>query len=248
MGQFPLRRALVSTPQPTNFKQTQNNPIRRWDKTHDADNAIENSLYLTTAAKLANRKPHSPSEGYYLNEALNAYTFITTSGLINSQSLLNDGLRPYNTSDPLSCKNNGLATWSYNQGAIIPGLAEMTWSTGDKKYTDLAISIATAAVTLLTDKKGILHDTVCEPGCVGDSGQFKGVLARGVQFLVQRAGMGADTKALLVGFLKRNADSIWNNARSSASLGPLWSGPYLDSSVQAQSSALDAIIGAACVS
>lgn len=65
---------------------------------------------------------------------------------------------------------------------------------------------------------------------------------------MQRAGMGADTKTLFVGFLQKNADSIWDNARSGAALGPLWSGPYLESSVPAQSSALDAIVGAACVS
>jgi predicted alpha-1,6-mannanase (GH76 family) len=139
-------------------------------------------------------------------------------------------------------------TWTYNQGALLPGLAELTWSTGDAKYNDLAITIATAAIKLLTDKNGILHDRACEPGCVGDSSQFKGVLARGVQFLVQRASVPADAKALFVNFLRTNAEGIWSNARSGARLGPLWSGPYLESSVQAQSSALDAIVGAACVS
>ena len=36
-------------------------------------NAVENELYLTTAAKLANRLPSTPSAYYYLNEAVKAY-------------------------------------------------------------------------------------------------------------------------------------------------------------------------------
>jgi predicted alpha-1,6-mannanase (GH76 family) len=222
--------------------------IYRWDKNHDADNAIENSLYLTTAAKLANRKPSTPSDGYYLNEAIKAYTFITQSGLINSQYLLNDGLFP-NSSAPNSCKNNNGTIWSYNQGAPLAGLAEMTISTGDSKYNDLAIKIATAAIDSLTDSNTILHDA-CETNlCPGDGGQFKGVFARNVQFLVNRvSNLPAGSAELFRSFLRKNAQSIWDRARSGARLGPVWSGPYYEASVQHQSSALDAIVGAACVS
>lgn len=38
--------------------------------------------------------------------------------MINSESLINDGL----TSD---CKNNGGLTWTYNQGVILGGLANL---------------------------------------------------------------------------------------------------------------------------
>ena len=169
------------------------------------------------------------------------------SGLINSQNLINDGLFPQSSQNN-SCKNNGGTTWSYNQGAILSGLAELTLLTGDARYSDLAITIATAAIELLTDSNGILHDP-CEPVlCVGDGGQFKGVFARNVQFLVNMANLPASTEDLFTKFLKDNANSIWTTARSGSKLGPIWSGPYSASSVQTQSSALDAIIGAACVS
>ena len=234
----------------------------RWDKAHSSDNAIENSLYLTTAAKLANRKPHTPSEGYYLNEAIKAHDFIVNSGLINTTTnLLNDGLFPQSSS-PNSCKNNNGIYWSYNQGALLSGLVEMTWATSNHQYEDLAIKIASAAIDpeniltdsygvhALTDSNGILHD-VCEkdnPPCGGDGGQFKGVFARNLQFMVNRANLPADLAQKFSDYLRNNANSIWDNAMSGNSLGPVWSGPYSTASVQSQSSALDALVGAACVS
>ena len=62
-----------------------------WDKSHTGVGAVENELYLTAAAKLANRKPSSPSGGYYFNEAIKAYDWFIGSGLINSQNLINNG-------------------------------------------------------------------------------------------------------------------------------------------------------------
>lgn len=153
--------------------------------------------------------------------------------------------------------------WSYNQGALLSGLVELTWATGNHSYEDLAIAIASAAIDpknvvtdssgvhALTDGDGVLHDTVCEkdnPPCSGDGGQFKGVFMRDLQFMVNRANLPADISQKFSDYLRRNANSIWDHARSGGALGPVWSGPYTTASVQSQSSALDAIVGAACVS
>ncbi|PBP16816.1 glycosyl hydrolase [Diplocarpon rosae] len=213
-----------------------------WDKAHTSVGAVENELYLTAAAKLANRLPHSPSNGYYLNEALKAYEWFIHSGLINEQNVINNGL------DLKTCKNDGTYVFSYNQGIILSGLAEMTWSTGDAKYNELANTIALAALKNLTNANGILTDP-CDRGCNSDTEQFKGIFGRGIHFLVNRAAvLPAATRTIYVDFLKKNADSIWAYSQVNNQLGLVWSGPKGPSTIQTQSSALDVIVGAACVS
>jgi len=212
----------------------------RWHKTETQVNAIENELYLAAAAKLANRSPKLPSERYYLDEAIKVHDWFVGSGLINNQSLINDGI----TAD---CQNNGGLVWSYNQGVILGGLVELTFSTGDAKYATLANDIALAAVKNVVDGNGILTDPCGE--CAADGGQFKGVFIRNLQFLVERSTvLDSNLKAVFVKFILNNANSLWNNDRDGNLLGPLWDGPYLNASVQSQSSALDALVAAAAVS
>jgi len=215
----------------------------RWDKAHTGVGAVENELYLTAAAKLANRRPNTPSGGYYFNEAIKAYEWFIASGLINSDNVINNGL-------VLStCKNDGNIVFSYNQGILLSGLAELTWSTGDAKYNQLANTIALAAIANLTDANGILHEPCEKTGCNSDTQQFKGIFGRAIQFLVNRAMvMPAATRATYVDFLRRNADSIWAYNQVDNQLGLVWSGPKGTATIQTQSSALDAIVGAACVS
>jgi len=200
-------------------------------------------LYLTAAAKLANRRPSTPSGGYYFNEAMKAYEWFINSGLINSQNVINNGLKLD------TCKNDGLPVFTYNQGILLAGLAEMTWSTGDSKYNELANTIATATISLMTDSNGILHEA-CEASntCSPDLQQFKGVFGRNIQFLYNRGMVLPDEmKTLYRSFLQKNADAIWSYDQADNQLGLVWSGPYTKATVQTQSSALDAIVGAACV-
>jgi predicted alpha-1,6-mannanase (GH76 family) len=219
------------------------NILLRWDKAHTGVGAVENELYLTTAAKLANRLPSTPSGGYYFNEAMKAYTWFINSGLINSNNTINNGL-------VLStCKNDGNIVFSYNQGILLSGLAELTWATGDNTYNELANTIATAAIHALTDSNGILHEACEATGCDGDEEQFKGVFGRNIQFLVNRATvLPAETRTLFTNFLEVNANAIWADDQASNQLGLVWSGPSGTATIQTQSSALDAIVGAACVS
>jgi len=211
-----------------------------WEKPNIGVNAIENELYITAAAKLANRKPSTPSGGYYFNEAIKAHDWFVNSGMINSQNLINDGLNS-------NCQNNGATTWSYNQGVILSGLTELTWSTGQESYTDLAVKIATATINLLTDSNGILVDACGD--CGGDGGQFKGVFARNLQFMYNRAdGLTDGNKTIFRNFLQNNANSLWTNDQSGGLLGPLWQGPYEAAGPNTQGSALDLLVAAAGVS
>ncbi|TVY28354.1 Mannan endo-1,6-alpha-mannosidase [Lachnellula hyalina] len=217
-----------------------------WDKAHTSVNAVANALYITAAAKLANRRPSTPSSGYYYDEAVKATTWFMNSGMINSQNQINDGLDLAN-----NCVNNNGPVFTYNQGIILSGLVELTWASGDDSYNELANTLATATISIMTDANGILHEA-CEStgGCDSNLQQFKGIFGRNIQFLYNRANiLPANTKTLYQSFLQTNANAIWANDQVDNQLGLVWSGPSSSmATLQTQSSALDAIVGAAAVS
>ncbi|OTB08205.1 glycoside hydrolase family 76 protein [Hypoxylon sp. CI-4A] len=203
-----------------------------WSKVTLYTNAIANELYLSVAASLANRVPSQ--KDYFLDIALNQWNWFKNSGLINKDNLINDGL----TDD---CKNNGMQTWTYNQGVILGGLVELAKASGDDSLLDEAQTIASAAISKLT-KDGILFEG-CEPDCGSDGSQFKGIFMRNLRYLQEAAPMDA-----IKNFLLTNADTIWSKNRNSQNeLGGTWEGPYTNATAGTQSSALDVLVAAAAV-
>lgn len=185
------------------------------------------------AASLANRVP--AKKDYYTGIAQTQWNWFKQSGMINDQNLINDGL----TED---CKNNGMQTWTYNQGVVLGGLVELSKATGDASLLDEANTIATAAITHLA-KDGVLFEG-CEPNCGADGSQFKGVFMRNLRYL-QHARPSEPIRS----FILANADAIWANDRSAANeLGITWNGPYVNATAGTHSSAMDVIIGAMAVS
>ncbi len=146
-----------------------------WNTSRGYKNAIANELFLTVAAKLANRTKGSTS-ATYLSWAQDEWTWFKGSGMINAKSLINDGL---NSKNPNACSNNGQTTWSYNQGVILGGLAELYKADRDPALMAQAQAIAVAAITNLT-KNGILVDPTVNGG---DAPQFKGVFMRNLMEL-----------------------------------------------------------------
>lgn len=190
---------------------------------------------MDVAAHLANRAGSRSS--YYLGIAKQQWKWFQASGMINAQHLINDGL------NDTTCKNNGGAIWSYNQGVILGALSQLTKATGDQSYVATAKQIANAAIANLTDSNGILHDS-CEPQCGADGDQFKGVFARNLQILQQQS-----PEQRYAAFLRTNANSIWANDRDDAQLSVEWSGPYVQpANASTQSSAMDALVGALATS
>ncbi|KAI1405284.1 glycoside hydrolase family 76 protein [Hypoxylon fuscum] len=203
-----------------------------WSKVTPYTNAIANELYLSVAASLANRIPDR--KDYFLDTAKTQWTWFKNSGLINGDNLINDGL----TDD---CKNNGMQTWTYNQGVILGGLVELSTATGDKSLLTQAQTIASAAITKLS-KDGILFEG-CEPDCGSDGSQFKGIFMRNLHYLQKAAPMEA-----VKNFLLTNADTIWaKNRNNQNQLGGTWEGPYTNATAGTQSSALDVLVAAAAV-
>jgi predicted alpha-1,6-mannanase (GH76 family) len=205
-----------------------------WDKGHTYVNAIANLLFLSVAAHFANR---SENKHYYLAWAQREWAWSQDSGMINPQGVINDGL------DITTCKNNHGIIWSYNQGIILGGLAELSLGSSDLALLLFAQRIATAAIFSLVDDNGVLHDQ-CEPNCGADGSQFKGIFMRNLQKLYYL------TPNHLFGLtLRRNADSIWRSDRNSENeLSLIWSGPFISpANASTQSSALDALVAAAAV-
>ncbi|HEY7414764.1 MAG TPA: glycoside hydrolase family 76 protein [Ktedonobacteraceae bacterium] len=199
-----------------------------WSKDRTYKNAIPNELFLTLAARLHERTPNDTS---YLNWATKEWTWFSGSGMINSSSLINDGLTS-------SCQNNGGTTWTYNQGVILGGLTDMYKITGNTSYLTKAESIANAATTKLVNANGILEEP-CEPAanCGTDGVQFKGIFMRNLAYLYQ-----SDHQLAYENFIIANANSIWQKDRSSSNqLGLKWYGPFDSADPIRQSSAQDAL-------
>jgi predicted alpha-1,6-mannanase (GH76 family) len=204
-----------------------------WSKDRNYKNAIANELFLSAAAHLANRDP-AGSPGY-LDWANREWAWFIKSGMINAQSLVNDGLRIDGAG---TCTNNGRNTWSYNQGVVLGGLVELAKLNPDPSLIPTAHNIATAAITSLVDKDGILHDS-CEPArCGADAPQFKGIFVRNLVALY-----AANPRPAYKTFVETNADAIWDKSRGAdGHLGLVWSGPFSGDNASSQSSALDALV------
>ncbi|KAJ5047691.1 uncharacterized protein L3040_003510 [Drepanopeziza brunnea f. sp. 'multigermtubi'] len=204
-----------------------------WDKKQTYVNAIANELYLSVAAHLANRIPDQKE--MYLDTATDQWDWFQSSGMINAQNTINDGLDD-------SCANNNGTVWSYNQGVILGALVELDKASPNATYLAKARSIATAAMGALSTN-GVLHDP-CEPNCGADGNQFKGIFMRNLQML-----HAASPDNAYLDFIAANAVSIWDKNRSPADGGSMlsvdWDGPFVSvANASTQSSALDALVAA----
>lgn len=210
-----------------------------WNKYRHYKNAIANELFLSVAAHLANRD--LSNSGQYLEWANREWKWFAHSGMINSQNLINDGLgNSAGQTSANSCMNNGQTTWSYNQGVVLGGLAELAKLNADPSLPRMAQKIATAAITKLVDSNGVMHDT-CEPNCGADGVQFKGIFVRNLVALDRLY-----PQAAYKGFVITNANAIWMKSQGpNVEFGQVWSGPFDAGNAGSQSSALDAIVGAA---
>jgi predicted alpha-1,6-mannanase (GH76 family) len=209
-----------------------------WSKEKTYKNAVANELFLSVAAHLANRTSGADKMNY-ADWSRREWTWFLSSGMINAQDLINDGL---NSSNPTACRNNQKATWSYNQGVVLAGLVEFSRFHNDPSLLSTAGQVAKAAITYLTDGNGILHDP-CEPNCGADGPQFKGIFVRNLMTLYQ-----AQPKPAYKRFIDQNATSILRNDQGTGSIfGLIWSGPIDSADASRQSSALDAIVAAAII-
>ena len=211
-----------------------------WTKDRTYKNAIANELFLSVSASLSNRD--SANKRTYLDWANKEWSWFSRSGMTNSHNLINDGLAIKAETAGTVCANNGKTVWTYNQGVILNGLVELSKATGNQTMIESANRLANAAISSLADSNGILHEP-CEPNCGSDGVQFKGIFVRNLVQLYRMSPQAAYKRSIVA-----NANSVWKKAQGpGVQFGQVWSGPFTASNAAIQSSALEAVIGAAAV-
>ncbi|WP_227024955.1 glycoside hydrolase family 76 protein [Streptomyces tsukubensis] len=183
-----------------------------WNQNKTYKNAITNELYLQLTAALHNRVKGDTT---YLQRAEDEWAWFQKSGMINSSHLINDGLDD-------NCANNGQQTWTYNQGVILGGLAELHRATGDNALLTTARQLADASTgAQALNPDGILREPGESDACGGDGPSFKGAYVRGLGKLdVALAGHPYSA------YLDRQAAAAGSKDVDPLGMyGPHWNGP-----------------------
>jgi len=203
-----------------------------WSAKKSYKNAITNELFFVLSTL---HYQFDMNNQTYLQWATKEWTWFESSGMINANHLINDGIDG-------NCRNNGQTTWTYNQGVVLGGLVNLYTITKNDTLLNIAQSIADAVYgsSLVYSNGGVLREP-CETNsdCGPDGPQFKGIFIRYLGMLAQQL-QGAQ-RAKYITWVQTNADSIWNKDRSlENTCGLKWVGPA-DQTVTAttQTSALD---------
>jgi predicted alpha-1,6-mannanase (GH76 family) len=195
-----------------------------WNQSSNYKNAITNELFLELNAALHNR---ISGDTTYLNRAKNEWSWFQNSGMINGDHMINDGLTA-------SCANNGQTTWTYNQGVVLGGLAELNRATGDSSLLTTARTLADASTTKLVSG-GVLREPGEGDSCTGDGPTFKGAYVRGLGALNGRL-----SDHPYAGTLGGWANSAYAHDRNPLDqYGPHWAGGNGASDYGCQQSVLD---------
>jgi hypothetical protein len=194
-------------------------------------NAITNELFLELTAWLHNTI-HGDTK--YLAWAKAEWSWFDHSGMINKQNLINDGLDN-------DCKNNGQPTWTYNQGVILAGLAQLYRATGNGALLTEAERLARASTSHLA-VGGVLTEPCTTDACADRFGtpaqSFKGIFVRDLKVLAVTA-----RTSQFNSFIDAQARSIENrDGGAQHQFGVYWAGPMAGVTSPSQASALDALV------
>lgn len=126
---------------------------------------------------------------------------------------------------------------------VLGGLVELNRAAPNDTYLPSAHKIAKAAIATLADANNVIHEH-CEPQCLPDGTQFKGIFIRNLAML-----QNASPQQIYLDVINSCANSIWQNDRNAQNqFGVNWAGPIqavVDASTH--SSALDAMVAAVAV-
>lgn len=205
----------------------------KWKIGSGAITAISNEIFLSVAAHLANRVPTDQRAKYRARAEKQWQDFSKPGRFINGKKLINDGIRGSN------CTNNGGNTWTYNQGVILGGLAELAKATKNKAYTDRASELADGTLKHLSPN-GILTEPVPDSHLDQQAAQFKGAFVRGLAALNAQA-----PDAKYAAYLKNNAESAWEKAKPGNVIGSKWQGGGKFTNTTSHASGIDVLVASA---
>jgi predicted alpha-1,6-mannanase (GH76 family) len=164
-------------------------------------NACTNELVVANAAVL-HRATGQPR---YLQQAITQWQWFNRSGMINQRTgVICDGLSK-------SCTGSGQTSYTYNQGIILGGLAEIYRATADSTLLRAAHLIANGTMAFYTTQDGILRET----GNIHDrdGALFKGIFVRNLRLLAEVAPEAAESARYLA-FINSNAASLQKRAQT----------------------------------
>jgi predicted alpha-1,6-mannanase (GH76 family) len=235
-------------------------------------NAIANALFIAVAAALSvrysKRDPAGTGHADYLRWALRGWKWFSSPhpdgvAMINEANLVND------SPDNRGVNENTEAIWSYNQGVILGGLADLTELTGDETYLGWAQKIADTFISSPVhvvprsaarpcsppDQSGvidgILHEyNDCDAGGAGvprdapDIGTavFKGIFIRNLARLCLRT-----QKASYRQFILANARAALGHTNARHQFGCNWAAPADVADFGRQTAGLDLVNAALLV-
>jgi predicted alpha-1,6-mannanase (GH76 family) len=204
-----------------------------WSTARTYKNAIANELFLELTAWLHNV---IPADSKYLNWANAEWNWFQGSGMINKNDVINDGLNAH-------CANNHENTWTYNQGVLLAGLAQLYKATNNPALLSTAEGIGQAAISRLT-VSGVLHEPCrgmqCGNNAGGDVQSFKGIFVQDLKVLAVTARTNEFS-----GFFRAQARTIEEHDTDGRhQLGMFWSGPPEGRTSYSQASAESALVAA----
>lgn len=179
-----------------------------WDTGRTYKNAITNELWLTFVMLMY----AASRETEYLNWGNKAWSWFKSSGMINSENLVNDGLTS-------SCQNNGETTWTYNQGVFLSALANL-YLFGSQDINLEAQGYATAqAVSSSLTTNGILKEI---PTALNlDQESFKGIYMQNLGYFLS-VFRSSSSYTDLQAFMNANASQVENNATVDGEINAYW--------------------------
>ncbi len=134
----------------------------------------------------------------FLSVARTAFDWLTRT-LVEPDGFVEDGINRLDDG-----KIDLQWEFTYNQGVYIGAACEL-WKCG--VVGDLGIASRTALTAINRLSNG---DVFLDEGDGGDEGLFKGVFYRYATLLVDALDAGSATRAVLIDFIRRSTDSLWD--------------------------------------
>lgn len=217
-----------------------------WDKQRTHIDPIADTLFLETAARLANRVTPADQKQRHVDWAVRAW-----DGLRHSVMYVPDEhyVTAADDMDLATCKLlKNPHGYTYSNGALVSGLVALSNATVNQDYLQEAHRVAHTVLKIMVKDGVLLEPGIDQAHPGGSAPQFKGVFMRALNRL-----HAADPRAEYHEFAQRCADSIWDKNRQGqegaygggVELGPDWNGPfYGPANASPHSSAMDGLMAA----
>lgn len=195
------------------------------------------------------RGPRGPRDPIFLQNAINGYTWLQNSGMLNSAGLYTDGfhISDYRTNKSATeCDDRNEMVYTYNQGVILSGLRDLWIATNNVSFLEFGHELINNVITATgydnkwagLGRNGILTEACDETGRCNQDGQtFKGIffhhLTAFCRELPRRGEHGERsahrlTCGMYAEWVQANADAAMRTRDAEGRFGGWWGAPQDD--------------------